>query len=335
MLLVGGTGNLHAADSILSQQVSFTSSDGTPLAGTLTVPSGITFKVPAVLLIQGSGPVDRDGNMPPVMRTDLMRQIADALAEQGIVSLRYDKRGMHANAASLPTSQEDYTRFFTWERFIDDAFAAYNFLRGQGMVDADKVGLLGHSEGGLIALDLASRLKGSEMPRALVLAATGGRKLDLIIRDQIERVLGEQKATPAQRRFFLAANDRVIKAITETGEVPHDVPPGLTPIYPTYIGPFLQAAFRLDPAALAQTFRGPVLVLQGDADRQISPEHDALALDRALKRRDNDDHALLMLPRTSHALKRLQNDEDPGFEGDVDPGLLNQLSGWVLKKLNR
>lgn len=333
-LVIGGIGDLRAAETILNQQVILNSNDGTPLAGTLTIPANITFKIPGVVLIQGSGPTDRDGNQPPVLRPDLLRQIADALAQNGIASLRYDKRGMHANASHRPANLEDYKTFFAWERFIDDAFAAYNFLRGQGVVDADKVGLLGHSEGGLIVLDLASRLRGTETPRALVLASTAGRKIDLVIREQLERLLTEQKATPAQRRYFVAANDRVLKAIAETGEVPSDVPPGLAGLYPAYIGPFLQSELRLDPVALAQGFSGPVLLLQGDSDRQISPKYDALALDRALRERSNDDHALLMLPRTSHNLKRLQSDEDPGIEGDIDPGILSQLSEWLLKKLS-
>lgn len=334
MLLVGSGGHAHAAESIINQQVTFTSNDGTSLAGTLTLPDGVTFKVPGVLLIQGSGPTDRDGNQLP-LRTDLLRQIAEDLTKQGMATLRFDKRGMHANAAGRPRAQGDYAAFFGWDRFVADAFAAYSFLRIQGVVDARKMALLGHSEGGLIALDLATRLKGDDAPAALVLAATPGRPLDVVFRDQLERSLGEQRATPAQRRFFHAANDRISKTIRETGKVPDDVPPGLSSVYPFYIGPFWQAVMQLDPAALAGSIATPVLLLQGDADQQISPEKDALALSRALEQRPSGDHALLMLARTSHNLKPLQSETDPGIEGEVDAGLLRRLGEWLLTKLNR
>lgn len=335
ILLIGGMGDARAADSAINQQVKFTSSDGTSLAGTLTIPDGATFKVPGVLLLQGSGPTDRDGNQPPNLRSDLLRQIAEALTRQGIATLRYDKRGMHANASGLPASPEDYAAFFGWDRFIADAYAAYGFLRSQGIVDAAKTALLGHSEGGLIALDLAGRLKGGEAPAALVLAATPGRHLDAVLRDQIERLLGEQQATPAQRRFFLAANDRIARTIRQTGTVPDDVPPGLTVFYPAYIGPFWQTVAQLDPAALAANVAVPVLLLQGAADLQISPERDALALSRTFAQRPADDHALIMLPRTSHNLKPLQAETDPGINGEVDPGVLRRLADWLLAKLNR
>ena len=335
MLLVGGIADARAADGVLNQQVKFTSSDGTSLAGTLTLPDGATSKVPGVLLLQGSGPTDRDGNQPPNLRSDLLRQIADGLTRQGIATLRFDKRGMHANASSLPAGQEDYATFFGWNRFVDDAFAAYSFLRSQGVVDGRKTAMFGHSEGGLIALDLATRLKGDEAPAALVLAATAGRPLDAVIREQIERLLGEQQATPAQRRFFLSANDRITRTIRDTGTIPEDVPPGLAMFYPAYIGPFWQSVFRLEPAMLARSYSAPVLLLQGEADRQISAERDALALSRALEQRGDDDHALLMLPRTSHNLKPLQAESDPGIEGEIDPGVLRRLSEWLLAKLNR
>lgn len=335
LLLIGGMTDLRAADTVINQQVKFTSSDGIVLAGTLTLPDGVTSKVPGVLLLQGSGPTDRDGNQPPNLRSDLLRQIAEALTLQGIATLRFDKRGMHANVAGLPVAQKDYAAFFGWDRFVDDAFAAYNFLRSQGAVDPRKSALLGHSEGGLIALDLAARLKGDEAPAALVLAAAAGRPLDIAIREQIERLLGEQQATPAQRRFFLSANDRIVRTIRDTGTIPDDVPPGLTAFYPAYIGPFWQAVFRLDPGMLARGYSGPVLLLQGEADQQVSAERDALALSRALEQRPADDHALFMLPRTSHNLKLLQAETDPGIGGEIDPGLLRRLSDWLLTKLNR
>lgn len=323
-----------AADSVINQQVSITSSDGTTLAGTLTIPAGVTFKVPGLVLVQGSGPTDRDGNQPPVLRTDLLRQVAEGLAQKGIATLRYDKRGMHANAGGRPASQDDYAAYFDWGRFVDDAYAAYAFLRAQAVVDPGKAGLFGHSEGGLVALDLATRLMDAEKPQALILAATPGRTMDSVLQDQLQRLLAEQKVSPGQRKSFLAENKRITLAIRDTGKVPDKIPAGLAGLYPFYIGPFWQSLMRIDPAARIQQYKGPVLLIQGDADIQVSAERDALSLDKALQKREPDDHALIILPRTSHNLKLLQGDKDPGFEGEVDPGVITRISSWLLSKLS-
>lgn len=320
----------RAAEGAVSQQVTFTSNDGTVLAGTLTLPTGATEKVPALVLLQGSGPTNRDGNQPPVLRTDLLRQIAEGLAHRGIASLRYDKRGLPTNAASIPADPADYATYFNWGRFVDDAYAAYAFLRAQPSIDLRKTGLLGHSEGGTIALDLSNRLQTAEKPAFLVLMAAPGRRLDVIVREQLERQLNALK--PAQKRVFLAENDRIVQSIRDTGAIPPKVPAALAGLYPSYSGPFLQAQLKLEPSELAQRYPGPVLLVQGDADIQVSAERDALALDRALQKRAEGSHALILLPRTSHNMKALQDDKDMGFEGEIDPALTERVATWLLSK---
>src|SRR3546814_6556905 len=110
---------VQAAETTPSQQVRFAGTGGIALAGTLTLPMDVTKPVPAVLLLQGSGPTDRDGNQPPALRTDLLRQIADLLAARGIASLRYDKRGMYANAASLPAERKDEAAYCSGEKLVE------------------------------------------------------------------------------------------------------------------------------------------------------------------------------------------------------------------------
>lgn len=324
----------RGTENAVNQQVAITSRDGSVLAGTLTLPAGITSQVPGLVLIQGSGPTDRDGNQPPVLRTDLLRQIAEGLAEKGIATLRYDKRGMHANAGGRPADPDEYAAYFHWDRFIDDAYAAYAFLRAQDAVDPGKAGLFGHSEGGLIALDLATRLIEGERPQALILAAAPGRRMDIIVREQLARQLSLQ-VKPGQRRLLLADNARALKSIGETGQIPEHLPAALRGLYPSYSGPYWQALLKLEPAETIQRYAGPVLLIQGDADNQVSAERDALALDAALQKRQADDHALIILPRTSHALKLLQDDKDPGFEGEIDPGVISRIASWLLGKLEK
>src|SRR6185437_2429566 len=120
--------------------------------------------------IQGSGPTDRDGNQPPQLKTDLLRQIATALGEAGIASLRYDKRGMYANRDTMPKAAAELPHFFDWSAFVEDVHGAFDFLRAQEAIDPARVGILGHSEGGLLALDVSTLH--TPQAKVLVLAAT-------------------------------------------------------------------------------------------------------------------------------------------------------------------
>ncbi|WP_374632229.1 alpha/beta hydrolase family protein [Ferrovibrio sp.] len=311
---------------------------GAPLALSLVLPAGRNQPAagwPALLLIQGSGPTDRDGNQPPYLRTDLLRQIAEYLASQGIATLRYDKRGMHANNATLPDNPAEFDSFFRWENFVGDAASAFRFLAEHPGIDGKRSGILGHSEGGVIALAASSLLRatGAE-PAVLVLAATPGRPLEAVVTEQLERVLAEQKATPAQTRAVMAANKRVSAAILAEGKVPADTPRSLAALYPSYAGPFLQALLPLDPTRLAREYRGPVLLLQGEADNQVSPSRDLDAMAKALAARPKpEQHTALRFAGLSHNFKRPANTEDPGLAGPLPADLLGALHDWLRQRL--
>jgi dienelactone hydrolase len=164
--------------------VSFKGDDGMALAGTLELPADKPSGA-AVVLLAGSGSTNGDGNQPPSLKTDLLKQIARGLADRGIVSLRFDKRGMYANRAELPADQSKYEEFFSWEHFVGDAAAGYRFLQQQPNVTPNRVAILGHSEGGLLALDAARKLKSDgHSPAALILVSTPGRSMDVIIDEQ-------------------------------------------------------------------------------------------------------------------------------------------------------
>ncbi|MFD6282065.1 alpha/beta hydrolase family protein, partial [Streptomyces sp. NPDC060209] len=124
-----------------------TADDGTSLAGTLTLPAG-PGPHPAVLLLHGSGPLDRDGNTPK-LTMNLGRPVAETLAARGIATLRYDRRGAGANLGDWRAAG------FTDNR--RDAAAALLALAGRSDIRADAVGVVGHSEGSLHAMALAAR----------------------------------------------------------------------------------------------------------------------------------------------------------------------------------
>jgi dienelactone hydrolase len=305
------------------------------LAGTLALPSDAgRAKLPAVLLIQGSGPTDRNGNQRPNIATDLEKQLAEALARVGIASLRLDKRGMHANAADMPKDLAAATAFFTWDNTVEDAIAAWRWLEARPDIDSGRIAIFGHSEGGLAALVAAERLaQRGRAPAALVLAATPGRPLGDVIDDQLRQLLKRQGASSRVAATVLAANDGILAWIRKTGEVPARVPNELRALYPPYIGPFLAPLLRLDPAELAKRYAGPVLVVQGAEDIQISAERDAGALDAALGERPKDDHETIVAPSVSHNLKPVARPDEPGFWGSIAPAVLDPLVAWLAAKL--
>ncbi len=304
--------------------------NGLPLSGTLERPRGF----PALLLLQGSGPVDRDGNIPGQFETDLQKQIADAVGAVGVASLRYDKRGEYANKSELPADEAARAAFVAWDNLVGDAVAAWRFLRDQPGIDRLRVGIFGHSEGGVLALAAANQLlDAGEAPAVLVLAATPGRPMGEVLHQQIQRVMQQRGVNPAKAEQLLQAVDEIQHELTETGKVTETVPEVLKPLYKPELGPFWHELLPLDPAELAKLFPGPVLIIEGTADKQVSARDDALALDAALSERPGDDHDLLIVARLSHELKQVTNPADPAETGPIKPSLVKDITEWLKAKL--
>lgn len=308
------------------EQVAFAGANGVTIRGTLTRPAGAGTH-PAVLLIQGSGPTDRDGNQGETLRTDLLRELADALAAAGIASLRCDKRGLHANAAELPTSSEAMAEFYTWELAEEDWRCAFAFLSAQPDIDANRVGIIGHSEGGMVALRLAQ----SERPAALALLATAARPLAAVVTEQLSALLDRQGAQGEQRAALMAHLAGVLALLEREGRTPDDLHPGLAVLFPAYLNRYWQSALRLDPLALLAHYNGPVLVVNGSDDPQVSAERDARVLAEALQRRGGA-WQLVVAEGAGHALKRSRPDGLPEAE-PINADSLAAIRDWMTTHL--
>jgi pimeloyl-ACP methyl ester carboxylesterase len=260
------------------------------------------------------------------LKTDLLRQLADILAGAGIASLRYDKRGMHANRDALPKTQDELSDFFSWSAFVGDAHAAFTFLMTQPAIASDRAGVLGHSEGGLIALDLAANYR--PPPKMLILTSTPGRPLGEVIHDQLSALLERQHATADQRQFFLEADRRIRSEIVRTGKVPKDVPPGLAALYPNYLGRFLKSELALNPVALAANFQGPILVINGAADTQVLATQDAARFSSVLANRD-DGSKVFTPSAVSHNLKTVARTDNQGIVGELDGTVREAILRWL------
>jgi pimeloyl-ACP methyl ester carboxylesterase len=310
------------AQAYRAREVRFAGAGSIELAGTLVLPAvGENQPVPGVVLIAGSGPTDRDGNNRLVpQKIDLLKQIAEQLAEAGIASLRYDKRGV-GQSTLAPATLAERELFFGWENFIGDVVLAHAELIKQSEVRPYGTALLGHSEGGLFAIATAQATI-AHSPYALVLASTPGRPLFEIIHSQVARSM------PA----LVEPADKIMGTILRTGHAPQDVPHELASAFPAYIGPFLKGELAFDPAKALANLKQPCLLLHGGADQQIVPMDEIQPLVDALARRDAPGE-VLVAPVVSHSLKPVSGRRDPGFAGPLAPAIADKLASWLKSTL--
>ncbi|TYR35691.1 alpha/beta fold hydrolase [Mesorhizobium microcysteis] len=254
---------------------------------------------PVVLIIPGSGPTDRDGNSPLGVTAGSYRLLAEGLLAEGISTVRVDKRGMFGSADAVPDANA-----VTINDYVDDTRAWVQVIRET--TGADCVWLLGHSEGGLVALAAAQE---EDAVCGLILVASPGRPLGDVLREQLH-------ANPANAPLLPKA-DAAIDALAAGNRVDEtDLPAPLVPLFAPTIQGFLISVFSLDPARLAERVSKPVLIVQGDADLQVSMS-DAEALEAAAPSAD-----LVRLPDTNHALKAVPpNDPAANVATYSDPNL--------------
>lgn len=292
-----------------------TTDDGTRLAATLTLPEG-PGPHPAVLLLHGSGPLDRDGDTRKLpMR--LGPPLAAALAARGIATLRYDRRGAGATPGDWRATG------FTDNRL--DATAAVHALTAHPALRADAIGVVGHSEGALHAMALGAL----EEVRAVVLLAGFARRGEDAMRWQARSLLGGMPA-PVRllRRPLGALGNRALARIrrsrTDVARVA-----GL-PVNARWMREMLAHDTRDDLAAL----RSAVLAVTGEKDIQVDPadldEIERLVPGGAeIHRVPALTHLLRLDPahHTARSYRRL-------LRAQVDPGLLTLVTTWLARELD-
>jgi pimeloyl-ACP methyl ester carboxylesterase len=251
-------------------------------------------KGPAVLIIAGSGPTDRDGNSTLGLSTNTYKMLAEGLAAKGISSLRYDKRGVGESRAAM-VKQSD----LRIQTYADDAGNMAAALRKQ--MAARCVWLLGHSEGALLAELVAQKPAGI---CGLVLISGAGQKIADVMRQQLS-VMPE----PARGKALAAI------AELEAGRLVPDPPAQPLNLFYTEVQPYLISWMAADPAQLVSRIKLPVLILQGETDIQVSVT-DAKALAAA-----KPDAKLALLPGVNHILKTAPADRNANMAAYADPNL--------------
>lgn len=329
-----------------SEEVAFENHKaGIKLAGTLTLPKG-DGPFPAVILISGSGPQDRDA---AVMGHRPFRVLADHLTRTGIAVLRYDDRGVakstgiHAGATSLD--------------FAQDVIAALTYLSNRKEIQREKIGLIGHSEGGLIGPIVAAELKEVAF---LVLLAGPGVPGESILCSQVEAIaqaneedeelvaarVAIQKKVLAQAKkgANAAALMKVYKE--QIGSLPRDLQPSfghdeiaqseLT--LNTLAGPWLKYFLTHDPYQTLKRVHCPVLALNGERDTQVLPHPNLLAIESALTQGGNKDVTVRELHKLNHLFQSCRSgspSEYARLEETFAPVALDLITGWITQRVTR
>ncbi len=315
---------------------------GINLAGTLTIPEG-TGPFPAVVLITGSGPQNRDEE---IFQHKPFLLLADWLTRHGVVVLRYDDRGIAA-------SQGDFSKATTFD-FTSDAQAALNYLRSRKEVDTAKTGLIGHSEGGIISSILAAEdpsvkfivmlagtgLSGDKillMQSALILKASGASDEDVAeagkTNSKIYSVLKKEKDDAKAKKKIIdilkASNERTHKRNTDVAlqteqELESKTVALMTPWFRTFI--------TLDPSKYLEKVHCPVLALDGNLDLQVPAKENLAAIEKALIFAGNSHFETFEFPNLNHLFQTAKTglpDEYDKIEETIAPVVLEKISGWI------
>jgi pimeloyl-ACP methyl ester carboxylesterase len=264
------------------------------LKGTMLAPTDAR-SAPVVLIIPGSGPTDRDGNNPLGIKASTYRLLAEGLVERGVASVRIDKRGMFASAGD--------PNHVTMADYAADTHAWAAMLRVK--TGAPCVWLVGHSEGALVALVAAQDPKDI---CGLVLASPGGRPLAEILIEQL-------KANAAYAPLLPQALPAIEKLAAGQHVDVTGMSPALMPLFSPAVQDFLIDDMRYDPARLAASYKGPVLVLRGTTDLQVSVA-DADRLEAA-----RPGVKLTTIAGVNHVLKVASADRGANMATYADPGL--------------
>ena len=315
---------------------------GINLAGTLTLPDkeGV---FPVVILISGSGPQNRDeellGHKPFLV-------LSDFLTKNGIAVLRYDDRGIAMSKGDFKTA--------TSADFATDVESAIAYLKTRKEINKNKIGLIGHSEGGLIAPMVASKSK--EVAFIILLAGTGiqGDSLLLLQKKLIEEASGInkediQKGQSSNRKVFDIVNKstsleqlnsdltiyfkQILKDNPNTQKPAEMSDDDFVKLQVKQIAsPWMQYFIKYNPAAALEKVKCPVLAINGEKDLQVPPKENLEAIKKALTKGGNKRVATKELPNLNHLFQECNTgspDEYATIEQTFSPIALTEILKWL------
>jgi uncharacterized protein len=318
---------------------------GVKLAGTLTLPPG-KGPFPALLLITGSGPQDRDetivGHKPFLV-------LADHLTRRGVAVLRADDRGVGQSTGDFFTA--------TSADFAEDVRAGVEYLTRRKEIDPRRIGLIGHSEGGLIAPMLAAHpsdiafvvmLAGQGLPGDEVLylqgekiLKTGGASAEQLDRQRelqtrlFALVKSEKEPDALERKVRSLLDAEVAKLSEEKKKEAAPLKAGMQAQIGMVTSPWLRYFIGYDPRPTLQKVRCPVLALVGSRDLQVVPQPNLLAIERALREGGNKDFTIKEVPNVNHLFQTCTTGELAEYakiEETIAPAVLELITDWIATR---
>jgi uncharacterized protein len=297
-------------------------SAGFSLAGTLSQPAGKATmdakgRYPAIVLIGGSGPTDRDETVAGI---PIFAQIANALADAGYYVLRYDKRGVGQSGGRSENA--------TLQDYADDVASAVKFLRDRKDVDPKRIVLAGHSEGAWSGLIAASR--DEDVEAVVMMAGPSGTGGELVLEQQ-QYLLAKTTLSAADQQTRVDLQKRIQAAVLGSGKW-DDIP---APLRTQADTPWFRSFLAFSPSQVMSKVKQPLLILQGDLDRQVTAKHaDALAtMAKARKKIPADRVQVTHLDGVNHLLvpaKTGDLEEYPQLAvKTVDPRVAKTIIDWL------
>jgi pimeloyl-ACP methyl ester carboxylesterase len=295
---------------------------GFNLAGTITRPN-TPAPAPALVLIGGSGPTDRDETVAGI---PIFGHLARDLVDAGFVVVRYDKRGIgqsggRAESATIADYAEDARRVLLW-------------LEKQKGVDKERIGLVGHSEGALGAMLTAGRERGKVGAIALLAGpSTSGAE---VVLEQQKLMLSKMPIDDAQRAEKVALQEKINQAVIK-GTGWNDIPESARRVADT---PWFYSFLTFDPEKAMRDTRAPVLIVQGELDTQVQPYHaDKLAEFARARRGDKVPVEVVKVPGVNHLLVPAKTGDVSeygtlGPDATVSPQVTSAIAAFMQKALS-
>jgi uncharacterized protein len=281
--------------------------------GSLTFPSNVK-ESPVVLIIPGSGPTDRDCNSAMGIQTNAYKMLAEGFAQNGIATLRFDKRGIGQSMASM-TSESD----LRFETYINDVVEWISLLKSDERFSS--IIILGHSEGSLIGMLAAEQ---TNVGGFISIAGVG---------KSADKLLQEQLATKLPPQLFEESN-KILDSL-KTGKTVSNVNPILAALYRPSVQPYMISWIKYDPAKTIGKLKMPVLIIQGTTDLQVTVE-DAKLLSEA-----KPDSKLILFENMNHVLKEADSDIQKNMATYTNSGLplknglIESLTEFILHSADR
>ncbi len=316
------------------------------LAGSLTIPKG-DGPFPVALLITGSGSQDRDET---ILEHKPFLVLADYLTRRGIAVLRVDDRGVGGSTGSAKTS--------TSEDFAGDVLAGVAFLKSHAKVDPTKIGLIGHSEGGLIAPMVASR--SDDVAFVVLMAGTGldGAEILTLQGDLIARAMGAKDAARASQAELLKRSYAVLReekddkvAIEKLKAIAKETIAALTDEDRVALGedsssvdaqmerlasPWFRFFLTFDPRPTLAKVKCPVLAINGEKDLQVPPKENLREIEKAIRSGGNERVTVKELPGLNHLFQTAETgapSEYAKIEETISPAALEVIGDWIVSQV--